>query len=66
MAQQRVYTPIPKAPDDGAINQMPNVSVSWYAIAGSLNLQYEVVIDTSSTFSSSLKVDTMADFAGRL
>ncbi|MCX6250409.1 MAG: YCF48-related protein [Bacteroidetes bacterium] len=59
MAQQRVYTPIPKAPDNGAINQMPNVSLSWYAITGSLNLQYEVVLDTSSTFSSTLKVDTI-------
>jgi hypothetical protein len=57
-AQERVYTPTLKFPDKNALNQMPNVIISWYAITGSLNLTYQVQMDTSMLFNSPLKVDT--------
>jgi hypothetical protein len=37
---------------------MPNVTVSWYAITGSLNLKYQFQLDTTMLFNSPLKVDT--------
>jgi hypothetical protein len=57
-AQEAVYTPTPKSPASGALNQMPNVTVSWYAITGSTNLKYQFQMDTSQLFNSPLKVDT--------
>lgn len=56
-AQVRVYTPTQDAPDSNAVNQMPDVTVSWLAIAGSLNLQYQVQIDTVPTFNSPALMD---------
>ena len=58
VAQERVYTPTPKFPENNALNQMPNVTISWYAISGSLNLQYQVQLDTTILFNSPSKVDT--------
>jgi len=58
MAQPDVYTPTLKFPADGATNMVPNLTVSWNAIAGSTNLQYQVQIDTTLNFNSPLKVDT--------
>jgi Secretion system C-terminal sorting domain len=57
-AQERVYTPTLKFPENNGLNQMPNVTISWYAITGSLNLQYQVQMDTTMLFNSPLKVDT--------
>ena len=57
-AQERVYTPTLKSPADNAKNRMPNDTISWNAISGSLNLSYEVQLDTSNQFNSPLKVDT--------
>jgi hypothetical protein len=57
-AQERVYTPTPKSPENDALNQMPDVTVSWYAITGSLNLQYQFQLDTTMLFNSPLKIDT--------
>jgi hypothetical protein len=57
-AQERVYTPTPKFPENNALNQMPNVTVSWYAITGSMNLKYQFQLDTTVLFNSPLKVDT--------
>ena len=57
-AQERVYTPTPKFPDNNALNQMPNVTVSWYAISGSLNLTYQFQLDTTPLFNSPFKIDT--------
>jgi len=37
---------------------VPDLYVSWNAIAGSTNLQYQVQIDTTLNFNSPLKVDT--------
>lgn len=58
MAQTDVYTPTLKFPADGATNMIPNLIVSWNAIAGSTNLQYQVQIDTTLNFNSPLLVDT--------
>jgi hypothetical protein len=57
-AQERVYTPTLKSPENNGLNQMPDVTISWYAIAGSTNLQYQVQLDTTMLFNSPLKVDT--------
>ena len=57
-AQERVYTPTPKAPENDAANQMPDAVISWYAITGSLNLQYQLQVDTTMLFNSPLKIDT--------
>ncbi|MEI6456119.1 MAG: T9SS type A sorting domain-containing protein [bacterium] len=59
MAQTDVYTPTLKTPEDSATNMVPNVILSWNAIAGSTGLQYQVQIDTSANFNSPLKVDTI-------
>jgi hypothetical protein len=53
-----VYTPTLKSPADSAIYQVPNVTVSWNAITGSLTLQYELQMDTTPLFNSALRVDT--------
>jgi len=58
MAQPDVYTPTLKSPADSAENRVPNLTLSWNAVAGSLNLMYQLQIDTSLEFSSPLKVDT--------
>jgi hypothetical protein len=57
-AQERVYVPTLKFPDNNAVSQMPNVIVSWNAITGSLNLQYKFQMDTTTLFNSPLLVDT--------
>lgn len=54
-----VYTPTLKAPLSGAEFQVPNATVSWNAITGSLNLQYQVQVDTTPLFNSSFKLDTV-------
>ena len=59
MADELVYTPILKLPANQAIHQMPNVSLTWYAISGSTSLQYELMFDTSALFTSPLKFDTV-------
>ncbi len=58
MAGTEVYTPTLKLPAANAANQMPNVTVSWNAIVGSIGLQYEVQLDTSSNFNSPNLTDT--------
>lgn len=58
-ADNLVYTPTLKAPADSAVNQVPNAIVSWFAITGSMGLQYELQLDTTPLFNSPLKVDTI-------
>jgi hypothetical protein len=58
-ADQLVYTPTLKTPLDNAIHQMPNVALTWYAIAGSTGLQYELMLDTSAAFNSPVRFDTI-------
>jgi hypothetical protein len=57
MAQNRVYTPALNSPSDSATGQMPDVILSWYAVTGSVNLQYQFQLDTTMDFNSPLLVD---------
>lgn len=57
-SQPDVYTPSLNSPANNSINQMPDVPIHWNAITGSNNLRYQVQLDTSSSFSSSLLRDT--------
>lgn len=56
-AQTIVYTPALKSPANNATGQMPNAVLSWYAVTGSVNLSYQVQMDTSLNFNSPLLVD---------
>jgi len=63
-AQPRVYTPSLNSPANNAINQMPDVSIHWNAITGSLNLHYQVQLDTTPSFNSPLKDTTLLLLTG--
>ncbi len=56
-AQTLVSTPALKFPANDATGQMPDVVLSWYAVTGSLTLQYQIQMDTSMNFNSGLLVD---------
>ena len=56
-AQTLVYTPALKSPANDATDQMPDVVLNWYAVTGSLTLQYQLQLDTSVNFNSPLLVD---------
>ncbi|MBN1199258.1 MAG: hypothetical protein JXA23_07895, partial [Bacteroidales bacterium] len=56
-AQTLVYTPELKSPANNATGQMPDVVLSWYAVTGSLTLQYQLQMDTSMNFNSPLLID---------
>ena len=58
MAGTEVYAPSLKSPANNIADVMPNVIISWNAIVGSVNLQYEVQVDTSLNFNSSQLSDT--------
>jgi hypothetical protein len=58
-AQVKVYTPSLKSPANNDTAQMPNVTLSWHAIAGSTGLMYEVQMDTAVTFDSPILKDTV-------
>jgi len=58
MAGTVVYTPILKSPPKDSLNQMPNIYISWHAVAGSVGLQYNVQLDTSLNFNSPQLMDT--------
>lgn len=58
-AQPLVYTPTLKSPVNAADKQMPDVTVSWFAISGTLNLQYQLQIDTTTNFNSTQKIDVV-------
>lgn len=54
-AQTRIYAPTLKAPENGKINQMPNVTLDWLAVTGiSLDITYEAQLATSSDFSNAV------------
>ena len=58
MAGTVVYTPVLKSPPKDSVNMMPNLYISWHAVAGSTGLQYNVQLDTTPNFNSSQLVDT--------
>jgi hypothetical protein len=57
-AGTEVYAPTLKSPVDASTNQLPNVTLSWNAVVGSVNLMYEIQIDTTTNFNSSNLTDT--------
>ncbi|HNW76880.1 MAG TPA: T9SS type A sorting domain-containing protein [Bacteroidales bacterium] len=57
-----VYTPSQVTPVDSAVRQMPDAIVNWNAVTGSINLTYEVMIDTTADFNSPLKIDAVQKF----
>ena len=59
MAGTEVYTPSLKSPANNTTDVMPNVIISWNAIVGSVNLQYEVQVDTTVNFNSPQLSDTI-------
>ena len=51
--QNRVYAPELQTPENGAIDQMPQVVLNWYAVTGvGLNIQYEVQLSTDDAFTN--------------
>lgn len=58
MAGIEVYAPTLKLPADNAADQMPNVTLSWNAVVGSTGLQYQIQVDTSTSFNSPVLQDT--------
>jgi len=57
-AETTLYTPVLVAPVDNAINQMPNVLLNWDPVSGNIGLHYEVQVDTASSFSNPIVLQT--------
>lgn len=51
-AQVRIYTPELESPNDGAINQQPDVVLSWFAVTGGNTgiIMYDIQLDTDPGF----------------
>ncbi|PID92943.1 MAG: hypothetical protein CSA95_09095 [Bacteroidetes bacterium] len=47
-----IYTPTLKAPENGTEYLMPLIKLDWNAVAGSVDLHYEVQLDTDANFSN--------------
>jgi len=58
IAGTEVYAPSLKSPANNFNYQMPNGSVSWYPIVGSVGLMYQLQIDTTPNFNSPELLDT--------
>ncbi len=53
LGQNRVYAPELQTPENGAIDQMPQVMLNWYAVTGvGMNIQYEVQLSTDDVFTN--------------
>jgi len=51
--QNRVYAPELQTPENGVIDQMPQVLLNWYAVTGvGYNIQYEVQLSTDTAFTN--------------
>jgi hypothetical protein len=57
-AETTLYTPVLVAPIENAINQMPNVLLNWDPVSGNIGLRYEVQVDTASSFSNPIVLQT--------
>lgn len=53
-AQVRIYAPELESPNDGALNQQPNVVLSWFAVTGGSTgiIMYDIHLDTDPAFPS--------------
>ena len=49
-ADTNIYTPVLKAPTDGATKQAPNVLLDWEPVTGNIGLYYEVQISLDEAF----------------
>jgi len=58
IAETTLYTPVLVAPIDNAINQMPDALLNWNPVSGNIGLSYEIQLDTSSTFSNPILLET--------
>ncbi len=47
-----IYTPTLTAPENGTEYLMPLIKLDWNAVAGSVDLHYEVQLDTTANFSN--------------
>jgi photosystem II stability/assembly factor-like uncharacterized protein len=53
LAQTRVYPPELSAPENGDVNQMPDVELDWHAVTGdNLEIFYEVQISEDASFTN--------------
>ena len=57
-AQVRIYTPTLSSPENGAIDQMPDVVLDWNAVTGGNTgiINYELQMDTDPAFGSPVYV----------
>jgi photosystem II stability/assembly factor-like uncharacterized protein len=56
-AQLKINTPLPVAPENNAINQMPDVTLDWNAVCGTGQVSYKLQIDKNDTFTNPLEYD---------
>jgi hypothetical protein len=52
IAQPKIYTPTLLLPNNGATNQMPDVTLSWSAVTGLGVIKYKLEIDDNPDFTS--------------
>ncbi len=58
-AQLRIYTPTLKAPENGAVDQMPNALLDWDAVTGQgTEILYEVQLAMAEDFSDAVTFPT--------
>lgn len=57
-AQTDVLPPVLVSPTDGDDNQVPDVTLNWYAASGIGSISYEVQYDTDSQFSNPVSITT--------
>lgn len=58
-AQLRIYTPTLKAPENGAVDQMPNALLDWDAVTGQgTEILYEVQLAMAEDFSDAITFPT--------
>ena len=59
-AQERVYTPELSLPENGAVDQMPDVLLDWNAVTGGNTgiIKYDVQMDTDPALSNPVNFET--------
>jgi photosystem II stability/assembly factor-like uncharacterized protein len=59
-SQTRIYTPVLKAPEDVAINQMPDALLDWDAVTGEgVEISYDVQLAQSPDFSDAVSFNNV-------
>jgi photosystem II stability/assembly factor-like uncharacterized protein len=59
-AQERIYTPELNLPENGAVDQMPDVVLDWNAVTGGNTgiIKYDIQLDTDPAFSAPVNFQT--------